>query len=123
MSVIRIVLLILGTMSLILGIVGIFVPLLPTTPFLLLTAFLYLKSSNRAYEWLISQKHLGVYIRNYQENKIIPLRAKILSISLMWISIVSCVCIFVPDAYWWLKILLLVVSVGVTLHILSFKSK
>lgn len=76
----------LGTLSLALGILGIFLPLLPTTPFLLLTAALYFKSSPRLYNWLLNQKHLGPYIRNFRENKAIPLRAKIISISLMWIT-------------------------------------
>ena len=76
----------LGTLSLALGILGIFLPLLPTTPFLLLTAALYFKSSPRLYNWLLNHKHLGPYIRNFRENKAIPLRAKIISISLMWHS-------------------------------------
>ena len=76
----------LGTLSLALGILGIFLPLLPTTPFLLLTAALYFKSSPRLYNWLLNHKHLGPYIRNFRENKAIPLRAKIISISLMWIT-------------------------------------
>ena len=61
----------LGTLSLALGILGIFLPLLPTTPFLLLTAALYFKSSPRLYNWLLNQKHLGPYIRNFRENKAI----------------------------------------------------
>ena len=81
----------LGTLSLALGILGIFLPLLPTTPFLLLTAALYFKSSPRLYNWLLNQKHLGPYIRNFRENKAIPLRAKIISISLMWITMLYCV--------------------------------
>ena len=68
-----------GTLSLILGIIGIFLPLLPTTPFLLLTAALYVRSSPRLYNWLLHQKYLGNYIRNFRENKAIPLRAKIVS--------------------------------------------
>lgn len=81
----------LGTLSLALGILGIFLPLLPTTPFLLLTAALYFKSSPRLYNWLLNHKHLGPYIRNFRENKAIPLRAKIISISLMWITMLYCV--------------------------------
>ena len=63
----------LGTLSLALGILGIFLPLLPTTPFLLLTAALYFKSSPRLYNWLLNHKHLGPYIRNFRENKAIHL--------------------------------------------------
>jgi len=110
----------LGTLSLALGILGIFLPLLPTTPFLLLTAALYFKSSPRLYAWLLNQKHLGPYIRNFRENKAIPLRAKICSIALMWGTMLYCVFSVVP--YLWVKILLLVIAAGVTYHILSFKT-
>lgn len=109
-----------GTISLALGILGIFLPLLPTTPFLLLTAALYFKSSQRLYSWLLNQKHLGPYIRNYRENKAIPLRAKIVSVSLMWITMGYCVVFVVP--LWWVKVLLLGIAAGVTWHILSFKT-
>ena len=106
--------------SLALGILGIFLPLLPTTPFLLLTAALYFKSSPRLYNWLLNQKHLGPYIRNFRENKAIPLRAKIISISLMWITMLYCVFFIVP--YMWVKVILLIIAAGVTYHILSFKT-
>ena len=72
-----------GTISLVLGIIGIFVPLLPTTPFLLLSAAFYFRGSPRLYRWLIQQKQLGPYIKNFREYRAIPLRAKIISLSLM----------------------------------------
>ena len=111
---------VLGTITLILGILGIFLPLLPTTPFLLLTAALYFKGSPRLYNWLLNQKHLGPYIRNFRENKAIPLRAKILSVSLIWTTIGYC--IFGVAPYLWLKIVLFAIAAGVTYHILSFKT-
>lgn len=110
----------LGTLSLVLGMVGIFLPLLPTTPFLLLTAALYVRSSPRLYNWLLNQKHLGPYIRNYREHKAIPLKAKIISVSLIWITILYCVIFLLP--YWWLKVLLLLIAAGTSYHILSFKT-
>ena len=94
-----------GTLSLALGIIGIFLPLLPTTPFLLLTAALYVRSSPRLYNRLLHHKYLGSYIRNFRENKAIPLRAKIISVSLIWITILNC--IFFIVLYWWLKAVLL----------------
>jgi len=116
----KILYIILGTISLALGIIGIFVPLLPTTPFLLLTAALYFKSSPRLYNWLLSHKHLGPYIRNFRENKSIPLQAKIISISLLWGTIAYC--IFFVISILWVQILLFCIAVGVTYHILSFKT-
>jgi len=109
-----------GSISLALGIIGIFVPLLPTTPFLLLTAALYFKGSPRLYNWLINHKYLGTYIRNFRENKAIPLRAKIISVSLVWITILYCI-LFVVNPLW-LKILLFCIATGVSHHILSFKT-
>lgn len=110
----------LGSISLALGIIGIFVPLLPTTPFLLLTAALYFKGSPRLYNWLLHQKRLGPYIRNFREYKAIPLRAKIISVSLIWITISYCILCILPAL--WLKLLFLVIAIGTTWHILSYKT-
>lgn len=111
---------ILGTVSLALGIIGIFLPLLPTTPFLLLTAALYFRGSPRLYQWLLNHKCLGPYIRNFRENKAIPLRAKIISLLLMWGTMVYC--IFFLISLTEIKTVLFLVAVGVTWHILSFKT-
>ncbi|NDV65981.1 YbaN family protein [Bacteroides sp. 224] len=116
----KILYIILGSISLGLGILGIFLPLLPTTPFLLLTAALYCKSSDRLYNWLLNHKYLGSYIRNFRENKAIPLKAKILSICLMWGTMLYCIFFVVPLLP--VKILLFIIAVGVTYHILSFKT-
>ena len=70
-----------GTVSVLLGILGIILPLLPTTPFLLLAAASYAKSSEKFYNWLINNRFFGNYIRNYREGKGIPLRVKISAIS------------------------------------------
>ncbi len=121
MPVVRLLMIILGTISLVLGIIGAFLPLLPTTPFLLLTAFLYYRSSPVCYEWLLRQPYLGKYIRNFRENKVIPIRAKILSLSLMWGSMLYCIFCVVETIL--LKILLLIIAIGVTWHIASFKNK
>lgn len=111
---------ILGTVSLCLGILGIFLPLLPTTPFLLLTAALYFRSSPKLYNWLIRHKYFGSYIRNFREHKAMPLKAKILSITLLWITMLNCV--FFVVSYPWLRIILLLIAVGTTYYILSFKT-
>ena len=110
----------LGTISLALGILGIFLPLLPTTPFLLLTAALYFRGSERFYNWLINHKILGEYIRNFRENRAIPLRVKIISVSLLWITMLSSAYFFVP--YWWAQLIMIIIAILVTIHILSFKT-
>lgn len=111
---------ILGSVSLALGVIGMFLPLLPTTPFLLLSAALYFRGSPKLYDWLLAQKHLGPYIRNFRENRAIPLRAKALSLALLWGTLIYCI-VWVADALW-LRIVLSAVLVGVTIHILSFKT-
>lgn len=115
----KIFLVALGALSLVLGVVGIFLPLLPTTPFLLLTAALWVRSSPRLYAWLLAHGRLGEYIRNFRENRAIPLRAKLLTLVVMWCSMLWCV-LAVVDAWWWAQVALLLIAVGVTWHILSF---
>ena len=110
---------ILGCIALALGIVGIFLPLLPTTPFLLLAAALWVRSSPRLYAWLLSHRCFGEYIRNFRENRAIPLRAKIFSIVLMWAAMLYCI-FGILDGRRWAQLALLAVAVGVTWHILSF---
>ena len=110
---------ILGSLALGLGILGIFVPLLPTTPLLLLATALYFKSSPRLYEWLLNQPHLGEYIRHFREYRAIPLRAKIVSVSLLWLTIGYCI-ISVVDEWWWAQALMAIIALAVTGHILSF---
>ncbi len=115
----KIFLAILGCIALVLGIVGIFVPLLPTTPFLLLAAALWVRSSPRLYEWLLMHRYFGEYIRNFRENRAIPMRAKVISIALMWGTMLYCVFALLTE-WWWAQAALLAVAAGVTWHILSF---
>jgi len=107
-----------GTFFVGVAIVGIFLPLLPTTPLLLLAAVCYAKSSTRLYDWLLGNRYFGNYIKNYRERKGIPLRVKIISISLLILTI-AYTSIFVVDVYWG-RICLFLIAVGVSIHILSF---
>ncbi len=113
-------LVVIGFASLFLGIIGIAVPLLPTTPFLLLSAACFLRGSDRLYQWLMNNRLFGSYIRNYQEHKAIPLKAKILAISLLWITILYSIIFILESVY--IRILLVAIAVAVTLHILHFKT-
>ena len=119
-SLMKYILAFIGTVSLVLGVIGIFLPVLPTTPFLLLAAALYLRSSRRLYNWLLSHKHLGPYIKNFYEKRAIPLRVKIVSVSLLWITLLYCA-FFVASA-WWMRILFIAIAAGVTVHILGYKT-
>ena len=114
------ILIVLGSISLALGVIGIFLPLLPTTPFLLLAAALYVRSSEELYNWLIHQKYLGTYIRNFREHKAIPLHAKIISVTLVWTTLLYCAIGISENIY--LSIGLLILAIGISWHILSYKT-
>lgn len=117
----RIIYIILGSLFLILGAIGIFVPLLPTTPFWLLTCWFYVRSSETLYNRAMNNRYFGSYIRNYMVDKAIPLRSKIISVSIMWLSAIL-TSLFLAE-YLIVKILLILISIGVTWHILSFPTK
>jgi uncharacterized protein len=110
-----------GISLVIVGTIGIFVPLLPTTPFLLLAAACFLKSSDRAYYWLLNNKIYGKYIRNYIEKKGVPLKIKIFTLILLWFSIAYAF-LFVTNNVW-VRAALLIVLVGVSMHILLIRTK
>ena len=111
---------IIGSVSLVLGIMGVFLPVLPTTPFLLLSAALYMRSSQRLYDWLMSHKHLGPYIKNFREHKALPLRVKIVSVTMVWATLLYCA--FVVAKEWWMSVMFIAIATGVTIHILSYKT-
>ena len=113
------ILLIAGTISVGIGVVGIFVPLLPTTPFLLLAAACYLRSSERFYRWLLANRFFGTYVRDYIEGKGMPLRTKTYIIALLWSTIGLSIFLTSPNTI--LKIVLLVVAIGVAVHIILLK--
>ena len=110
-----------GCVSLGLGILGIFLPVLPTTPFLLLSAALFLRSHRGLYQWLMDHPRFGPYIKNFLVHKSIPLHVKIVSVTMVWLTIINCI-IFVLD-HWALRLMLILIAVGVTIHILSYKTR
>ncbi|MDZ7721464.1 MAG: YbaN family protein [candidate division KSB1 bacterium] len=109
-----------GLISFVLGAVGVVLPLLPTTPFLLLSAACFIRSSDRLYSWLIGHRYFGEYIRRYREHRAVTRRNKIVSISLLWIVI--SISAFTAVQSWWLRGLLFVIATGVTVHILSLNT-
>lgn len=113
----NILFIILGSISLFLGILGIFLPLLPTTPFLILTAYLYAKSSQRLYNWLISNKYFGKYIDRYRKGLGVPKKTKILAISTLWLTIITSSIFFIHHLL--LRIVLVLIATVVTYHLLS----
>ena len=109
-----------GILAVGLGMLGIFAPVLPTTPFLLLAAACFVRSSPRLYAWLIHHKWFGEYIRHYREHRAITLQAKIVTLVMLW-GVIGYTALSVVSA-WWLRALLGVIALGVTLHLLHLKT-
>ena len=109
-----------GLVAVGLGLMGMFLPLLPTTPFLLLAAALFFRSSPRLYAWLLGNRTLGPYIRNFREHKAIPLHTKVVSVSLVWITLLYCA--LGMGLPMWLSVLLLLLAAAITWHILSYRT-
>ncbi len=116
----RTLLIIAGTLLVGLGIIGIFMPVLPTTPFLLLAAACYARSSQRFYHWLLNNKWLGNYIKNYIQRKGVPLKVKVLTITLLWITIGFSV-VFAVEVFL-VKLILILIAIGVSIHIFSIRT-
>ncbi|ATR82300.1 hypothetical protein CS390_06860 [Pseudomonas sp. HLS-6] len=115
----RYLLLAIGWLSVALGVIGIFLPVLPTTPFLLLAAACFARSSPRFHDWLINHAQLGPWIRDYLNGEGIPLKGKVYAIGLMWASI-SLSCYFVP--FPWARGFMLTSAVLVSVYILRQKT-
>mgnify|MGYP005838346639 CR=1 FL=1 len=109
-----------GTLFLAKGIVGIALPLLPATPFLLLAAACYARGSERFYRWLMNNRVFGSYIRSYREGKGIRLRVKVMVLCLLWGTIAYSAFFVVHNLP--LRIVLLLVALGVSTHILRIKT-
>jgi len=106
-----------GTASLAAGLVGIAVPLLPTTPFLLIAAACYARSSARMYRWMMGNRLVGEYMRGYLEGKGVPWRAKAVSIGLLWAVISVSAAFFVESSA--VRLVMLAVAILVTIHIVT----
>jgi uncharacterized membrane protein YbaN (DUF454 family) len=104
-----------------LGVVGAFLPLLPTTPFLLLAAACFARSSQRFYNWLVGNKWFGVYVRDYREGRGIPFRIKVATIGTLWVVIGLSAAFAVSSLI--VRIILLVIAAGVTAHILAIRPR
>lgn len=113
----RWILIVCGWLAIAGGIVGIFLPLMPTVPLLLLAAACFARSSERFHTWLVEHDHLGPLIRDYLKNGAIPVRAKRMAIGMIWISFPASAFLFVQAL--WLRVLLIAIAAGVTLYLLK----
>lgn len=110
---------VIGSLAVILAVLGIFLPLLPTTPFLLLASACFLRSSERLHRWLRHNRLFGEYLRNIEDKRGIPLKGKVYTLILLWVSMSYSIYIVKPL---YLKALLVAIAVGVTIMILRMKT-
>jgi uncharacterized membrane protein YbaN (DUF454 family) len=110
-----------GTFFLGIGVIGIFLPLLPTTPFLLLSAACYARSSKRLYDRLMSNRYFGRHLKDYIGGKGISLKLKIFTLSLFLMTIAYSVIFIIDNTFW--RMTLLLIGAGVSVHILAIKTK
>lgn len=110
-----------GALFLALGALGIPLPLLPTTPLLLLAAACFMQGSPRMYKWMMTNRFFGAYLSDYRAGHGIPLGTKALAISLLWTGIGAAILGLVRST--WLQLLLAVVAIAVTVHILLIRTK
>lgn len=108
-----------GLLSFALGFLGLFLPLLPTTPLWLLAAFCLLKGSHRLYNRIMKIQIFNEVVTNFQKHRAIPLHIKVWVIFVLWTTMMVSVYMV---RIWWIAIILLVIAVAVTIHILSYKT-
>lgn len=110
----------LGWFFVAMGIIGIFVPIWPTTIFFIFAAWCFAKSSEKFYNWLINHPRFGKFIRNYREHRGMPLKAKIIAVTMVVVAIGSSVIFFTQTM--WIRILLVGIALGVSGYILSLNT-
>lgn len=113
-------LIIVGALAVILGVVGIFLPLLPTTPFLLLASACFARGSTRLHGWLLNNPVCGSYIRSYEEGRGIPPRAKVMALALLWASMAVSITIVEPLP---LKLMLGAIGLAVSVYLVRLGPK
>jgi uncharacterized membrane protein YbaN (DUF454 family) len=116
----RFILFSVGALSLILGFIGAFLPVLPTTPFVLLAAGCFVKCSPKAHQWIYRQRLIGPALKNWEENRAISRRSKLTAISMIAISAIV---IGFQVQILWLEILVLLILATVSIFIATRNEK
>jgi uncharacterized membrane protein YbaN (DUF454 family) len=113
-------LIILGWILVALGFIGIFLPLMPTTIFLVLAAACFARSSDKFYNWLINHPRFGSFIKNYREHRGMPRKAKVIAVTMVILTIGSSALFFTQNIY--IRSLLFVIAIGIITYLLSLKT-
>jgi uncharacterized membrane protein YbaN (DUF454 family) len=111
----------LGTLFVALGIAGVFLPVLPSTPFMLLAAGCYARASPRFYNWLMNHAVFGPTVREWRQHRAIPYRTKMWAIALMSLTLAASIVFFVKPL--WLKVALALFGVGLALWLYRVPSR
>ncbi len=118
---VRLLWIIAGTLSLAVGVVGIILPFLPTTPFALIAAACYLRGSKRMYDRLVENRYFGGYLRDYMEGRGVSNRATVVSITFLWALILLSVVFATSDLI--IRAVLIAVAIAVTIHLLRLRTR
>lgn len=119
--ILRIILFCCGILFALLALLGALLPLLPTTPFLLLSAACFYRSSAKFYHLIFHNPLFGHYLRDYKEGRGVPLRVKATALSFTWLSTIVSVIFFIP--WLWLKLLVIAISLAITIHVLMIRTR
>jgi uncharacterized membrane protein YbaN (DUF454 family) len=117
----RTLLLVAGSLFLLVGVVGVVVPVLPTTPLLILSAICYARSSERCYRWLVSNRVFGRYLDDYLHGRGISWKVKAVTLVFLW-GVITCTALLLVEAVW-LRVLLFAIAAGVTVHVVTLKGR
>lgn len=115
----RVLLIVAGTICVVLGTIGIVVPLLPTVPFYLLAGVCFARSSRSFHYWIFHNRWFGKFLRDYVEGKGIPRSTKIISVTILWIVIAYSFFVLPSD---WMRALSFVIGIGVTIHLAMLRT-
>jgi uncharacterized protein len=110
-----------GSLFLATGLIGVVLPMLPTTPFLILAAFCFARGSHRCYEWLVRNRLFGRYLEDYLRGRGVPWSVKAVALAFLWLLIGLTTLLFADRL--WLRILLAVIALAVTTHIVLIKGR
>jgi uncharacterized protein len=112
-----------GVLFVALALVGVVVPVLPTTPFLLLAAACFLRSSRRMHRWLLGNRLFGEYLRRYRDGEGMSVASKVKTLVLLWATLAASLFVALPADLWWARPAVLAVGLGVTVFIVRIKPR
>lgn len=108
--IIRFFWLFLGLLFSIIGLIGLIVPGLPTTPLMIVAAACFFRSSKRLFNWVLSNKYFGNYVKDFREGRGMPRKAKFIALGFIWLFVSISVFVGIPDHLVYVKILTLIAA-------------